>query len=101
MINQLLDIIFSNYLFLFIGVILFGMFAVGLVKRLYKTAILILTIFLFYCTYLLLTNQPLPNIEEITDQITPSEETQEAIKDSFEGTEEELKKRFEKLNKEN
>jgi hypothetical protein len=77
------------------------MFAVGLVKRLYKTAILILSIFLFYCTYLLLTNQPLPNFEEITDQITPSEETQEAIKDSFEDTEEELKKRFEKLNKEN
>tara|TARA_B110001454_G_C12398642_1_gene299910 strand:- start:123 stop:356 length:234 start_codon:yes stop_codon:yes gene_type:complete len=76
------------------------MFAVGLVKRLYKTAILILTIFLFYCTYLLVTNQPLPDIEEITDQIIPSQETQEAIKEGLEDTEKELKKRLEKLQKE-
>jgi hypothetical protein len=76
------------------------MFAVGVAKRLYKTAIFILTLFLVYCAYLLLTNQPLPDIEEITDQITPSEEIQEAIKESLEDTEEELKKRLEKLQKE-
>ena len=101
MIEDLLDIIFSNYLFLGIAIVLFGMFALRIVKRLYKTAIFILTLFLFYCTYLLLTNQPLPDMEEIADQITPSEETQEAIKEGLEDTEEELKKRFEKLQKEN
>ena len=64
----------------------------------FKLVVLVLTIFAIYCSILLLNNEPLPTAEEITEQLTPDKETQEAIKDALEDAEKEIKKRYEDLN---
>ena len=101
MFNDLLDIIFASNFNLAIAVIILLSIAYALVKRLFKAFVLALTIFAIYCSILLLNNEPLPTTEEITEQLTPSKKTQDAIKEGLEDTEKELKKRFEKLQKEN
>ena len=98
MINDLLDIIFASNLNLAIAVLILLSLGYALVKRLFKLVILALTIFAIYCSILLLNNEPLPTADEITDQLTPDKETQEAIKDALEDAEKEIKKRYEDLN---
>ena len=98
MLNDLLDIIFASNLNLAIAVVILLALGYAAVKRLFKLVVLALTIFAIYCSILLLNNEPLPTAEEITEQLTPDKETQEAIKDAFEDAEKEIKKRYEDLN---
>ena len=87
MLNDLLDIIFTSNLNLVIAVVILLALGYAAVKRLFKLVVLALTIFAIYCSILLLNNEPLPTAEEITEQLTPDKETQEAIKDALnEGT---------------
>ncbi len=97
MIDNILDLIFANYLNLSIAVVIVLSIVYALFKRLFSIALVAITIFIIYCSILVLNNQPIPTVEEITDQLSPSEETQDAIKDGLKDTEKELKKRFEKL----
>ena len=98
MLNDLLDIIFASNLNLAIAVVILLALGYAAVKRLFKLVILALTIFAIYCSILLLNNEPLPTVEEITEQLTPDKETQEVIKDAIEDAEKEIKKRYEDLN---
>ena len=98
MLNDLLDIVFANNVNLAIAVVILIAVGYAAAKRLFKVLVLALTIFAIYCSILLLNNEPLPTAEEITDQLTPDKETQEAIKDAFDDAEKEIKKRYEDLN---
>ena len=98
MLNDLLDIIFASNLNLAIAVVILLALGYAAVKRLFKIVVLALTIFAIYCSILLLNNEPLPSAEQITDQLAPDKDTQEAIKDALEDAEKQIKKRYEDLN---
>jgi hypothetical protein len=98
MFNDLLDIIFTSNLNLAIAVVILLALGYAAIKRLFKLVVLALSIFAIYCSILILNNEPLPTAEEITDQLKPDKETQEAIKDVLEDAEKKIKKRYEDLN---
>ena len=50
------------------------MITYSVIKKLFKIVTLGITLFILYCAYLLLTNQPLPNMDELKIQLENSEE---------------------------
>tara|TARA_B100000614_G_scaffold38694_1_gene31460 strand:- start:877 stop:1110 length:234 start_codon:yes stop_codon:yes gene_type:complete len=55
----------------------------SVIKKLFKLVTLGITLFIIYCAYLLFTNQPLPNMDELKVQLQKSEDkVSEVIKDS-------------------
>ena len=98
MINNLLDILFASNFNLVVASVILILIIYAAAKRLFKILVLALTIFAFYCSFLLLNNEPLPTTEQITDQLTPDKDTQETIKGILENTENEIKKRYKDLN---
>ena len=77
MLENLLDDILSNPAYLAVAIALAAMIAYSVIKRLYKLVVLAVVLFVIYCAYLTLTDQPLPEIDidkiqeelgEVTDQ---------------------------------
>ena len=67
----------SNPAYLAVAIALAAMIAYSVIKRLYKLVVLAVVLFVIYCAYLTLTDQPLPEIDidkiqeelgEVTDQ---------------------------------
>ena len=74
MLENLLNSISDNPAYLAVMIVLITMITYSVVKKLFKLVTLGITLFVIYCAYLLLTNQPLPNIDEIKNQFESSEE---------------------------
>ena len=77
MLENLLDDILSNPAYLAVAIALAAMITYSVIKRLYKLVVLAVVLFVIYCAYLTLTDQPLPEIDidkiqeelgEVTDQ---------------------------------
>ena len=77
MLENLLDDILSNPAYLAVAIALAAMIAYSVIKRLYKLVVLAVVLFVIYCAYLTLTDQPLPDIDidkiqeelgQVTDQ---------------------------------
>ena len=77
MLENLFNDILSNPAYLAVAIALAAMIAYSVIKRLYKLVGLAVVLFVIYCAYLTLTNQPLPEIDidkiqeelgEVTDQ---------------------------------
>ena len=77
MLENLLDDILSNPAYLAVAIALSAMIMYSVIQRLYKLVVLAIVLFIVYCAYLTLTNQPLPEIDidkiqeelgEVTDQ---------------------------------
>ena len=77
MLENLLNDILSNPAYLAVAIALAAMIAYSVIKRLYKLVVLAVVLFVIYCAYLTLTDQPLPEIDidkiqeelgEVTDQ---------------------------------
>ena len=77
MLENLLDDILANPAYLAVAIALAAMIAYSVIKRLYKLVVLAVVLFVIYCAYLTLTDQPLPEIDidkiqeelgEVTDQ---------------------------------
>jgi|TARA_B100000809_G_scaffold202146_1_gene202857 hypothetical protein len=83
MLENLLNSISSNPAYLAVTIVLMAMIAFSVVKRLFKLVTLGITLFIIYCAYLLFTNQPLPDIENIKMQSQEMEKSVNSIiKDS-------------------
>ena len=77
MLENLLDDILSNPAYLAVAIALAAMIMYSVIQRLYKLVVLAVVLFVIYCAYLTLTDQPLPEIDidkiqeelgEVTDQ---------------------------------
>ena len=77
MLENLFNDILSNPAYLAVAIALAAMITYSVIKRLYKLVVLAVVLFVIYCTYLTLTDQPLPEIDidkiqeelgEVTDQ---------------------------------
>jgi|TARA_B100000745_G_scaffold299361_1_gene250020 hypothetical protein len=77
MLENLLDDILSNPAYLAVAIALAAMIMYSVIQRLYKLVVLAVVLFVIYCAYLTLTNQPLPDIDidkiqeelgQVTDQ---------------------------------
>ena len=74
MLENLLNSISDNPAYLAVAIVLITMITFSVIKKLFKIVTLGITLFILYCAYLLFTNQPLPNIDEIKTQLESSEE---------------------------
>jgi len=77
MLENLLDDILSNPAYLAVAIALAAMIIYSVIQRLYKLVVLAVVLFVIYCAYLTLTDQPLPDIDidkiqeelgQVTDQ---------------------------------
>ena len=77
MLENLLDDILSNPAYLAVAIALAEMIMYSVIQRLYKLVVLAVVLFVIYCAYLTLTDQPLPDIDidkiqeelgQVTDQ---------------------------------
>ena len=77
MLENLLDDILSNPAYLAVAIALAAMIMYSVIQRLYKLVVLAVVLFVIYCAYLTLTDQPLPDIDidkiqeelgQVTDQ---------------------------------
>ena len=74
MLENLLNSISDNPAYLAVAIVLITMITISVIKKLFKIVTLGITLFILYRAYLLFTNQPLPNIDEIKTQLESSEE---------------------------
>tara|TARA_B100000902_G_scaffold321327_1_gene314207 strand:- start:727 stop:1083 length:357 start_codon:yes stop_codon:yes gene_type:complete len=74
MLENLLNSISDNPAYLAVTIVLITMITYSVIKKLFKLVTLGIALFIIYCAYLLLTNQPLPNMDEIKIQLENSEE---------------------------
>ena len=74
MLENLLNSISDNPAYLAVAIVLITMITYSVIKKLFKIVTLGITLFILYCAYLLLTNQPLPNMDELKLQLENSEE---------------------------
>ena len=74
MLENLLNSISDNPAYLAVTIVLITMITYSVIKKLFKLVALGIALFVIYCAYLLLTNQPLPNMDEIKIQLENSEE---------------------------
>ena len=74
MLENLLNSISDNPAYLDVSIVLITMITYSVIKNLFKIVTLGITLFILYCAYLLLTNQPLPNMDELKIQLENSEE---------------------------
>ena len=63
MLENLLDDILSNPAYLAVAIALAAMIMYSVIQRLYKLVVLAIVLFIVYCAYLTLTDQPLPEID--------------------------------------
>lgn len=83
MLENLLNSISDNPAYLAVAIVLITMITFSVIKKLFKIVTLGITLFILYCAYLLFTNQPLPNMDELKVQLQKSEDkVSEVIKDS-------------------
>ena len=83
MLENLLNSILDNPAYLAVTIVLITMIMYSVIKKLFKLVTLGITLFIIYCAYLLFTNQPLPNMDEIKIQLENSEEKiSDVIEDS-------------------
>ena len=83
MLENLLNSISDNPAYLAVAIVLITMITYSVIKKLFKIVTLGITLFILYCAYLLLTNQPLPNMDELKIQLENSEEKiSDVIEDS-------------------
>ena len=83
MLENLLNSILDNPAYLAVTIVLITMIMYSVIKKLFKLVTLGITLFIIYCAYLLFTNQPLPNMDELKVQLRKSEDkVSEVIKDS-------------------
>jgi len=82
MLENLLNSISDNPAYLAVAIVI-TMITFSVIKKLFKIVTLGITLFILYCAYLLFTNQPLPNMDEIKTQLENSEEKiSDVIEDS-------------------
>ena len=74
MLENLLNSISDNPAYLAVAIVLITMITYSVIKKLFKIVTLGITLFILYCAYLLLTNQQLPNMDELKIQLENSEE---------------------------
>ena len=74
MLENLINSISDNPAYLAVAIVLITMITYSVIKKLFKIVTLGITLFILYCAYLLLTNQPLPNMDELKIQLENSEE---------------------------
>jgi|TARA_B110000240_G_scaffold44429_1_gene50080 hypothetical protein len=68
MLENLLNSISSNPAYLAVAIVLMAMITFSVIKRLFKLVTLGLTLFIIYCAYLIFTDQPLPDLDNIKSQ---------------------------------
>ena len=91
MLENLLNSISDNPAYLAVTIVLITMITYSVIKKLFKLVTLGITLFIIYCAYLLITNQPLPNMDEIKTQLENSEEKISGeIKTQFESSKEKI-----------
>jgi len=74
MLENLINSTLDNPAYLAVAIVLITMITFSVIKKLFKIVTLCITLFILYCAYLLFTNQPLPNMDEIKIQLENSEE---------------------------
>ena len=83
MLENLLNSILDNPAYLAVTIVLITMIIYSVIKKLFKIVTLCITLFIIYCVYLLFTNQPLPDMDELKIQLQKGEDkVSEVIKDS-------------------
>tara|TARA_B100000530_G_scaffold4147_1_gene3451 strand:+ start:3334 stop:3645 length:312 start_codon:yes stop_codon:yes gene_type:complete len=83
MLENLPNSILDNPAYLAVAIVLITMITFSVIKKLFKIVTLGITLFILYCAYLLFTNQPLPNMDELKVQLENSEEKiSDVIEDS-------------------
>ena len=100
MLENLLDDILSNPAYLAVAIALAAMIMYSVIQRLYKLVVLAVVLFVIYCAYLTLTDQPLPDIDidkiqeelgQVTDQAKELKEKASDTLDKATDTLEKLK----------
>ena len=90
MLENLFNDILANPAYLAVTIALGAMITYSVIQRLYKLVVVAVTLFVIYCVYLTLTNQPLPEIdtiqeglEEVTDHAKELKEKASDTLDKF------------------
>ena len=89
MLENLFNDILSNPAYLAVAIALAAMIAYSVIKRLYKLVVLAVVLFVIYCAYLTLTDQPLPEIdidkiqEELGEVTDKAKELKEKASDTL------------------
>ncbi|HJO21859.1 MAG TPA: hypothetical protein QGF75_04290 [Candidatus Marinimicrobia bacterium] len=79
MLENLLNSISSNPAYLAVTIVLMAMITFSVIKRLFKLVTLGITLFILYCAYLLFTDQPLPDLDNIKTQSQEIEKSVNAM----------------------
>ena len=85
MLENLFNDILSNPAYLAVAIALAAMIAYSVIKRLYKLVVLAVVLFVIYCAYLTLTDQPLPDQakelkEKASDTLDKANDTLDKLK---------------------
>ena len=91
MLENLLDDILANPAYLAVAIALAAMITYSVIQRLYKLVVLAVVLFVVYCTYLTLTNQPLPEIDTIQVGLEEVTDHAKELKDKASDTLDKLK----------
>ena len=91
MLENLLDDILANPAYLAVAIALAAMITYSVIQRLYKLVVLAVVLFVVYCTYLTLTNQPLPEIDTIQEGLEEVTDHAKELKDKASDTLDKLK----------
>ena len=91
MLENLLDDILANPAYLAVAIDLAAMITYSVIQRLYKLVVLAVVLFVVYCTYLTLTNQPLPEIDTIQEGLEEVTDHAKELKDKASDTLDKLK----------
>tara|TARA_B100001123_G_C14603787_1_gene746995 strand:+ start:34 stop:312 length:279 start_codon:yes stop_codon:yes gene_type:complete len=91
MLENLFNDILSNPAYLAVAIALAAMITYSVIQRLYKLVVLAVVLFVVYCTYLTLTNQPLPEIDTIQEGLEEVTDHAKELKDKASDTLDKLK----------
>ena len=91
MLENLLDDILANPAYLAVAIALAAMITYSVIQRLYKLVVLAVVLFVVYCTYLTLTNQPLPEIDTIQEGLEEVTDHAKELKEKASDTLDKLK----------
>ena len=79
MLENLLNSISSNPAYLAVTIVLMGMITFSVIKRLFKLVTLGITLLIIYYTYIVLTGQPLPDLDKLPNQVQELQESAQSV----------------------
>ena len=79
MLENLLNSISSNPAYLAVTIVLMAMITFSVIKRLFKLVTLGITLLIIYYAYIILTDQQLPDLDKLPNQVQELQESAQSV----------------------